>query len=165
MMEKMAIYERPWNYGPSDYSRILPRLYVGRAPLPGIAVAPGIRTVVLCAREIQPPDEVIWKSYPGVHIIRCPLRDIERDFTPAEARLVAVTVRLIKKDIDQGRVVLVTCAQGLNRSPLLAAIAIKQYYGLGPLQTVSLIRQKRDPECLFNRRFLAYAMRQTVRLP
>lgn len=150
---------------PTDYSLLVPRLFVGRAPRPGVQVAPGIRTIVLCAREYQPPDEVIWRSYPEARILRCPLRDIERDFAPADAYRIAATVRAIKKDVHQGRPVLITCVQGFNRAPLLAALAIKQYYGFGPSRTIELIRQKRDPECLYNRKFLAYALRQTVRLP
>lgn len=151
--------------GPSDYSLVVPRLYVGRAPRPGVQVAPGVRTVVLCAREYQPPDEIVWRSYPDARILRCPLRDIERDFAPCEANRIAATVRAVKKDIHEGRVVLITCVQGINRGPLLAALAIKQYFGIGPTQTIKLIREKRHPDCLYNRKFVAYALRQTVRLP
>jgi predicted protein tyrosine phosphatase len=150
---------------PTDFSLLVPRLYVGRAPRPGISVAPSVRTVVLAAREYQPPDETIWESYPGARVLRCPLKDIEQDFAPAEARCIARTVHAIKKDVHQGRAVLITCVQGINRAPLLAAIAIKQYFGFGPRMTIDLIRQKRHPECLYNRRFIAYALRNTVRLP
>ena len=150
---------------PTDYSLVVPRLYVGRAPHPGVAVAAGVRTVVLCAAEFQPADEFIWKTYPDVRVLRCPLRDIEQDFAPKDAYRIAATVRAIKKDVHQGRPVLITCMQGLNRGPLIAAIAIKQYYGFGPSQAIQLLRQKRHPECLYNRKFAAYALRNTVRMP
>ena len=152
-------------FKPTDYTLLVPRLYVGRAPRPGIAVAPGVRTVVLCAREFQPPDELIWQSYPDARVIRCPLRDIEQDFAPQEAYRIAATVRAVKKDIHEGRHVLITCVQGINRGPLIAAIAIKQYFGIGPNKTIELIRQKRHPDCLYNRKFISYALRNTVRLP
>lgn len=154
------MYEKP-----ADFSLIVPRLYVGRAPRPGVLVAPGVSTVVLCAREFQPPDETIWQRYPRARILRCPLRDIEQEFPAAVAQRIASTVRTVKKDIHNGRTVLITCNQGINRGPLVAALAIKQYYGIGPSQTVELMRTKRHPECLCNRKFVAYALRNNVRLP
>lgn len=103
-----------------DATKLLPGLYQGSAPESVTAVrAAGFDLLVLCAIELQ----LTSQQLRGMPYVRCPLVDnnqlSERQWIRAcrAATQVAGAVRA-------GAKVLVTCAEGRNRSGLVCAIAI-----------------------------------------
>lgn len=105
--------------------------------------------LVLCAAERQPPST----RFPGVRVIRCPLVDEERPLKPAERAALIRAVREVKSAVTYRKRVLVCCAAGVNRSALVAALAVKQMTGFGPNNVLTLIRERRAWRCLSNKVF------------
>lgn len=100
-----------------DASQIAPRLWQGSRPPEGRHLHDaGIDVLVLCALEHQPPA----RGYPGVEIIRAPMDDsstVPKQIAESAARLAAIRYQ-------QGRVVLVACNMGRNRSGLVSALVL-----------------------------------------
>jgi protein-tyrosine phosphatase len=134
-----------------DASHIHGRLYIGSRPPVGRRLAwAGFDTVVLAAEEYQPAE---WKI-PGVEVIYAPMRDVPVRLTPEQLRTVGIVAERIARELALGRKVLVTCRAGLNRSSLLAAVALVVGSGMSPLQAIRLIRQKRSVLALNNPAFV-----------
>lgn len=129
-------------------SRIAPRLWMGRHPAEGYVVgSAGFSDLVLCARELQPAG----RCYPQVAVHRCPLRD---DGTPMEEteKLGALCVGMdVARMLQSGRRVLVTCAEGRNRSGLVVALALMSAFGQTPESAIETVRAKRNPALPANR--------------
>lgn len=131
-----------------DVTKVAPKLYIGSAPPEGYAVAQaGFDTLVLCAKEYQPPDS----SFPGVKVIRCPIDDAE--LTPLEATQVRQASRLVAGELARGRRVLVTCQMGRNRSGLVLARALMKVSGAPASVVVPHIQYLRR-NALTNRSFV-----------
>jgi hypothetical protein len=129
-----------------DAAEVMPRLWVG-----GIDAArgspqfePRFTLLVLCARELQP-------RLPFQGDILRPAFDDHNPIDPdSVVRAIeagqAVAKHLKRRSLHGGRV-LVTCAAGLNRSALVAGIAIKE---LNPSwsadRIVMQIRKMRSPD-------------------
>jgi protein-tyrosine phosphatase len=126
------------------FSEVFPAVFVGRTPKTTAQLPPGTRIVVLCAKELQKFAD------PTVRVIRCPLEDSERPLTKAEIKDVRKAVGAVKYAIHYRRRVLVACAEGINRSALIAALAIRQYTGFGPNVVLAMLREKRNWRCLSN---------------
>jgi hypothetical protein len=102
---------------------------------------------VACAIEYNPYDVVdIWPM-----TLWCPIDDIE----PPPAPHMQAAIRASKvaaDDLEAGANILVTCAMGLNRSALVAGLALRRL-GWGPNKVVDTIRQDRGPLALGNMDF------------
>jgi protein-tyrosine phosphatase len=132
-----------------DASLILPRLYQGAAPPPGAALKErGFDVLVLTAREYQPPDV----AFPGVRVLRAPLDDEERPLSEEERISVIRTAREAASALEEGKRVLVTCAQGRNRSGLLSAIIAHMTTGAPGWRCAEIVSERR-PGALTNRAF------------
>jgi protein-tyrosine phosphatase len=120
-----------------DASEIAPGLWVGAAPEPGHYGA-RFDTLVLVASDYQPPDE----AFPGVRVRRFPFGDnlqpTERDLMTAWAAATAVA-----NDLVSGRRVLVTCRMGINRSALVAALALHMVTGMSGERAAAIVRLRR----------------------
>jgi len=137
-----------------DASNVATRLWIGARP-PADVDLPDIDVLVLCAEEIQPER----MAFHG-RIIRCPLPDAALN-TPQAARAV-LAGQAVAEALATGQRVLVTCAMGINRSSLVAGLALARVTRMGWSEIVSLIRAHRHPLALSNPHFL-HLLRQVAR--
>lgn len=129
-------------------SRVAPGLFVGSKPAPGRY--PAFDVIVLAALEYQPAGAL----FPDVEVIHVPLDDDPR--RPMREDEIAAAVqagRKIARRLRAGRRVLATCAMGLNRSALVAALAMREVYGMSADETIGRIRRARGPWALSNPNF------------
>jgi hypothetical protein len=119
-----------------DASEISPRLWIGGHTTDRLSVCVlGIDQLFLCARECQP-------TLPSWLI---PISRGSLDDLPLTAELAAEAHRLgieVARAMAHRRV-LVTCQRGLNRAPLVAAIALQLSSGVSPKNAIDLIRRVR----------------------
>lgn len=129
-------------------SEVVPGLFVGSKPAPGRY--PDLDVIVLAAEEYQPPAHL----FPDVEVLHAPLDDapdrLMRDDEIATAMRAADRVA---RRLRAGRRVLCSCAMGLNRSSLVAAIALHDVHGMSPDAIVARIRRARGPWALSNPNF------------
>lgn len=123
-----------------DATRITSHLWIGSAPLGNTDLrAKGFRALVLAAEEIQPSASY----FPGVLVIHAPLDD--RKPTPREIRIARLAASDVVDIVQSGGQVLVTCAQGRNRSALIVGLAMKKLMpGLRPSDVIAYIQSMRD---------------------
>lgn len=129
-----------------DASELLPNLYVGGRPQAGPEVGSMFDVMVMAEREYQPEAS----KYPGVKIIRAPIRD--DDPTIYELRRVDAASTLVAEAVASGHNVLVVCAQGLNRSAFIAAMALRKL-GWKARDAIKLLRERRGGWALSNPAF------------
>jgi len=133
---------------PVDASLVAPRLYVGSRPRPG--KYRWFTTVVLCAKEYQPPSY----GFPGMTVIRIPLvDDFVHPLSQVDRALVATNAKTIARYLESGACVLTTCWQGWNRSALVAAVAMIHAFDMDADEAINQIRATRSPHALGNPRF------------
>lgn len=130
-----------------DASSVAPRLWVGGVP-PFDVDLPKIDVLVLCARELQPPANEI--AFHG-RTFHCPLPDDE--LTSDELQRAVSTSANVADALVKGKRVLVTCAQGINRSALVASLSLGRITRLTSQQLIDLMRRRRRPDCLYNEHF------------
>jgi protein-tyrosine phosphatase len=131
-----------------EISEIVPGLYVGSKPPPGRHE--GIDTIVLAAIEYQPPAS----AFPGAEVIHAPLDDApNRPMTKEEIALATKTAERVARRLRAGRRVLSTCQMGLNRSALVAAIAMHEVYGMNADEIIARLRRARGMWSLSNPNF------------
>lgn len=128
-------------------------LWVGSVPTDPAEVDKKFDALVLCAKEYQ--DVFPQHLYPNTDLILAPLDDAKpSDDEKYYALKAALAVR---KHLDRGDDVLVTCAAGVNRSALVAAMAM-MLGKYAPKEAVDAIRKKRKPLSkatpLFNTHFV-----------
>ncbi len=63
------------------------------------------------------------------------------------------TAGRVVRRLRKGRRVLSTCAMGLNRSALVAALAIQEIYGLSADEIIKRLRRARGPWAMSNPSF------------
>src|SRR5271154_2868113 len=123
----MAFY-RLWRQSlmtQSEKSEIAPGLFVGSKPAPGRHA--GVDTIVLAAMEYQPPADL----FPGTEVIYAPLDDApSRSMREDEIEIATKAAARVARRLRAGRRVLVSCMMGLNRSALIAAIAMHDVFGM-----------------------------------
>lgn len=125
-------------------------LYVGGAPTPADRVDQWADALVLCAEEFQPTDSYLEAS--RVEVMRVPLGDVNEPMTPADfARILAVSKKVANR-LDEGKRVVVTCLAGLNRSCLIAGMAMRTI-GMGGDDVVRNLRAARGDKGLCNESF------------
>jgi protein-tyrosine phosphatase len=134
-----------------DATRLVPKLYQGgQVSAVGPLLAAGFDAVVFCAVEIQPPSHLLQ----GVRALYCPLTDDpSRPLYPAEWMQARETGIEVAQLLREGKRVLVTCAQGRNRSGLVSAIALHILTGASGPKCVARI-QKRRANALTNPQFV-----------
>jgi protein-tyrosine phosphatase len=129
-----------------DCSNIAKRLWVGAVP-PFDRDLPDFDVLVLCAKELQPAQ----LAFHG-HVIRCPVPDGQLEMH--ELKRVLLSGRAVAENLRSGKRVLVTCAAGLNRSALVAALALGLVTRMPVHEILVLIRSRRKPDCLYNKHFV-----------
>lgn len=120
-----------------DMSNISPRLWVGARP-PFDRDLPDFDVLVLCAQEIQPA--VLGF---GRQVLRVPLPDSA--LTTEETRRALIGGRRVAEALVAGNRVLVTCQQGMNRSALVASLALGHVTRMTAPQIITLVRSRRTP--------------------
>lgn len=130
---------------PLDASNVAPRLWVGGRP-PFERDLPEFDMLVLCARELQPPDT----AFHG-RVVRCPIPDDV--LTNAELTRVIAASKAAAEALAAGQRVLVTCQAGRNRSALVASLALARVTTMGAEELIKLMRDRRTPSALSNAHF------------
>jgi protein-tyrosine phosphatase len=131
-----------------DMSEVVPGLFVGSKPPPG--KHQGVDAIVLAAMEYQPPAHL----FPGVEVIHAPLDDAPgRHMREDEIATAAKAAKRVARLLRSGRRVLSTCQMGLNRSSLVAALAMHDVYGMSADEIVSKLRRARGTWALSNPNF------------
>ena len=130
-------------------------LWVGGIPLNFDAVEKNFDALVLAAREHQ--DFFPVHQHPKLYVIHAPIDDSKPTREEkAQALLAGLQVYELNK---AGKKVLVTCAAGVNRSALIAGLAMV-ISGLSADTVISQIRQRRKPVSgatpLFNNYFVKF---------
>lgn len=129
-------------------SEVVPGLFVGSKPPPGRHE--GVDVIVLAAMEYQPPAEM----FPGAEVIHVPLDDAPgRTMREDEIAAATSTAARVARRLRADRRVLVTCAMGLNRSALIAALAMHEIHGMSADEIVARLRQARGSWALSNPNF------------
>lgn len=131
-----------------DATKLGPKLYQGSYPRDVIRRR-GIDVLVLCAEELQHRAEE-----PGLIVLRCPLRDDGSAFTQREWNRAVRTSDAVVDLLLRRKRVLVTCAQGRNRSGLVSGIVLYRLTTLSGEQIVRYIQDRR-PGALTNDDFAA----------
>lgn len=134
-----------------DASNIVRRLWVGGKP-PTDRELPDFDVLVLCAQEIQPAQ----LGFRGL-VLRCPLPDAALD--NQELARVFVIAKRVGEQLVAGKSVLVTCAMGINRSALVASLALGLITRMSADELVRVMRSRRHTECLSNEHFRAILKR------
>lgn len=129
-------------------NEIVPGLYVGSKPPPGRYA--GIDTIVLAAVEYQPPAAL----FPDTRVVHVPLNDDPtRPLHVDEIALATKAAARVACLLRAGRRALVTCAMGLNRSALIAALAMHEVHGMGANEIIGRLRRARGSWALSNPNF------------
>lgn len=132
----------------SSSSEVAPGLFVGSKPSPGRYA--GLDAIVLAAQEYQPPAHL----FPGLEVIYAPLDDAPgRSMYGHEVVTAMKAAARVAHLLQSGRRVLVTCQMGLNRSALVAALAMHEVYGMEADEIVKRLRQARGVWALSNPNF------------
>jgi hypothetical protein len=121
-----------------DAHEITRGLWQGSAPPSGPELRhSGFDVLVLAAMEIQPAAT----AFPGVDRARICLDD-EKLTYPQLCEALVLSSR-VARAISGGAKVLVTCAQGRNRSGLISALALMRLSGCDGSQAIRVVRQRR----------------------
>lgn len=133
------------------YVRVWHWFWIGPAPLFISQVQP-FRTLVLAAIENQPRDDLFAEA-PHLTVIRCAARDID-PMPPEDMELLRETgLRLARKvtaeGMPRGRS-LVTCVNGINRSAMVLAVALRELTPMRGDRILEVIREAR-PQALTNK--------------
>lgn len=132
----------------SEANEVARNLFVGSKPLPGRHA--GIDVIILTAMEYQPPAEL----FPETEVIHVPLDDApDRPMRHDEIAAALGGATRVARRLNEGRRVLVTCAMGLNRSALVAALAMHEVHGMGADEIIARLRRARGSWALSNPNF------------
>jgi protein-tyrosine phosphatase len=129
-------------------NKVASGLFVGSKPAPGRYAC--VDAIVLAAIEYQPSADL----FPGTEVLHAPLDDDpSRQMREDEIALAAKTAGRVARRLRAGRRVLVTCAMGLNRSALIAALAMHDVFGMEADEIVTRLRSARGAWALSNPHF------------
>jgi len=131
-----------------DAHEIHERIWVGSVPVRGPRLAElGFTHVVLCAYDFQFPAD----DFPGVTVIHCPFEDSDTVMSAPTMALVFAVGRAASEAHRNGGTILVTCAAGINRSALVACLAMRMLEPKAPSWIfVERVRALRFSYCLSN---------------
>ena len=128
-------------------SEVAPGLFVGSKPSPG---RHDVDAIVLAAVEYQPPADL----FPGTEVIHAPIDDApHRPMHQAEIETALEAADRVAHLLRSGRRVLASCQMGLNRSALVAAIAMHDVFGMSVDQIIRRLRRARGAWSLSNPNF------------
>jgi protein-tyrosine phosphatase len=128
-------------------SEIVPGLFIGSKPMPG---RHDVDVIVLAAEEYQPLADL----FPGVEVLHVPLDDApNRPLREDEIAAATKAGSRVARRLRAGRRVLSSCQMGLNRSSLVAALAMHEVYGMTADEIIKRIRHARGPWALSNPNF------------
>jgi protein-tyrosine phosphatase len=142
-------------YAPEPWSEVAPGLYVGghdyqppteRYPAPAVVADEFDVVISLYRRDGHGPAEGV------LHIERLVL---DAGLSAEHLRDMHVLADWAAESIRAGLKVLCRCQAGLNRSSLVAALAMVRL-GHGPGEAIEQIRVRRSPNALFNHHFVRY---------
>lgn len=125
---------------------VIPGLWQGSAPPIHRNPAVTADLLVLCAQEYQPSS----RFFPRSKVIRARMDDAMP--TPREMSEAMTAANEVVRAVLKGKVVLVTCAMGWNRSGLVTGLAMRKL-GYSGKDAVRLIKQARGDSALSNRYF------------
>jgi len=129
-------------------SEVAPGLFVGSKPTLGRHAC--VDTIVLAAMEYQPPADL----FPGAEVIHAPLDDApSRLMSDDEIAIATKAAERVARRLRAGRRVLCTCQMGLNRSALIAALAMHDVYGMSADEIVTRLRRARGSWSMSNPNF------------
>lgn len=132
-----------------DASNIAPRLWMGAEP-PFDLDLPKVDVLVLCAQELQPAR----LAFHGT-VLRCPL--IDDYLEQSDIARALMTAHRVATLLVQNLRVLVTCAQGKNRSGLITGFALGHVTRMSADQIIELIKKRRNVSgVLSNQAFVGY---------
>jgi predicted protein tyrosine phosphatase len=121
-----------------SHDEVAPGLFVGSKPAPGRHDC--VDAIVLAAIEYQPPAD----QFPGAEVLHAPLDDdSSRQMREDEIALAVKAAGRVARRLRAGRRVLVTCAMGLNRSALIAALAMHDVFDMKADEIVTRLRRAR----------------------
>jgi protein-tyrosine phosphatase len=128
-------------------------LWVGGLPTDPEAVDKNFDVLVLAAKEFQ--DIFPVHKFPGTRVIHAPMEDAKPS---KEEQAIALKAGLeVLEHNRRGRKVLVTCIAGVNRSALIAGLAMV-IGGIEADKAIERIRARRHPASgstpLFNKHFV-----------
>lgn len=121
-------------------------LWIGSYPPAGPHLAAKFDVLVLAAVELQPPVDF----FPGMRLIRCPINDQDPP-RKGDLELARECARDVVWWVRNGHRVLVTCAQGRNRSGLIVGVALR-LMGSSGRSVLAFVRYKRK-DALTNRAY------------
>jgi protein-tyrosine phosphatase len=130
-------------------SEIVPGLWVGSHPPKSPKLANHFDLLVLAAREYQPEATAFGK----LKVLHAPLKD-DRKEMPTEDKVRAFhAATQVMRALDDKKKVLVTCWEGLNRSSLIAALALVRSGRMSRDEAIARIRSARTSRALSNPHF------------
>lgn len=125
-----------------DADEVAPGIWQGALPPPGAAVSQaGFNMLVLCAREHQLPSVY----FHDVDVVHAPNDDSVAygPLTREKLKLALQAARRASKVVKAGQRVLVTCAQGMNRSGLVSALTMHLLHGWSGERCIQQVRKRR----------------------
>lgn len=126
----------------SGASLIRPNLYVGGLPWEFVE-GTTLKNVVSCIRI---PERVRASAIrAGMEVDEHPFTDDIPPPSPMERRQIALAVRSTVRGVSAGRETGVFCAEGRNRSALVACLAIMLIDRLPAHEALALVRTRRSP--------------------
>lgn len=134
----------------SSISQVTENLWIGGLARPEDAA--GFDKLMLCAEEFQPDAS----SYPGVHVLHVPISS--NISTQREAQVAVQAGRAVAGWVRRGKKVLVTCGMGLNRSALIATVALMTR-GMTSSEAVEKVRAARGKLALHNPQYVSLLRR------
>lgn len=112
----------------------------GSAPPFGVLLGPRFTTLVLCAQELIESGQGLPGSFPGVTVLEVPLDDAKP--TSDEIRRALIASTNIASRIRRRERMLITCAQGRNRSGLISGFTLMQL-GMSANEAITLVKRAR----------------------
>jgi len=134
-----------------DADMIIPGLYQGSRPPQGdVLRRAGVDLLVLCAEEHQPRSS----RFSVVDVAHAPLGDHLDPLTSQEMEIIRLAALTVARELlTPGKVVLVTCSAGINRSGIVSAAAVMLLLKCSPRDAVTIVKDGR-PGALRNRSFV-----------
>jgi protein-tyrosine phosphatase len=132
-------------------NRVIGNLWQGSAPPESDELCNDFDCLVLCAIEYQYPTK-----FPGMELEKIPLHDDGVHILSLEEK--KNTLQLAKRVCDwiqNEKRVLVTCAQGLNRSGLVVGLTML-FHDVPLDKTIQMIRKARGEHALSNSDFVDF---------
>lgn len=129
-------------------NEVAPGLFVGSKPPPGRHAC--VDAIVLAAMEYQPRAD----QFPGAEVLHAPLDDDPtRPMREDEIAIATKAAGRVARRLRAGKRVLCTCAAGLNRSALIAALAMNDVFGMSADEIIARLRRARGSWALSNPNF------------